>query len=42
MPKMASMLIYGKKDFRNWKADDMETWYAALPDWLSLPDLFKW
>ena len=35
MTKMATMLIYGKNlkknlPLRNQKADDLETWYAAL------------
>ena len=45
MTKMAAMPIYGKKLknllLRNQKADDLETWYAALGAQV-LPNLFKW
>ena len=44
MTKMATMPIYGKnlkKNFRNQKADDLETWWAALGARV-LPRLFKW
>ena len=43
MTKMAAMPIYGKNLknlLRNQKADDLETWYAALGARL-LPNLFK-
>ena len=45
MTKMAAMPICGKKNLknrllRNQKADDLETWYAAL-DARVLPSLFK-
>ena len=43
--KMATMPIYGKTFkillLRNQKADDLETWYAALGAQV-LPSLFKW
>ena len=45
MTKMAAMPIYGKNLkknlLRNQKADDLETWYAALGARV-LPSLFKW
>ena len=45
MTKMAAMPIYGKNLkknllLRNQKADDLETWYAALGAQV-LPSLFK-
>ena len=43
MTKMAAMPIYDKnlkKLLRNQKADDLETWYAALGTRI-LPSLFK-
>ena len=44
MTKMAAMPIYGKNLknllLRNQKADDLETWYAALSARV-LPNLFK-
>ena len=44
MSKMAARLIYGKKIknllLRNQKADDLESWYAALGAQV-LPILFK-
>ena len=43
MIKMAAMPIYGKtlkNLLRNQKADDLETWYAALGARV-LPSLFK-
>ena len=45
MTKMANMFIYGK-NFKNlilWnqKADDLETWYAALVTRVP-PSIFKW
>ena len=41
MTKMAAMSIYGKNLLWNQKADDHQTWYAALGARL-LPSLFKW
>ena len=43
MTKMAAIPIYGKNLknlFQNQKADDLETWYAALAARV-LPSLFK-
>ena len=45
MTKMAAMPMYAKKNFQNlplWnrKADELETWYAALSARV-LPSLFK-
>ena len=45
MTKMAAMPIYGKNlkksSLRNQKADDLESWYAALGTQV-LPNIFKW
>ena len=45
MIKMAATPVYSKNIkkilLRNQKADDLETWYAALGDRV-LPSLFKW
>ena len=45
MTNIAAMLIYVVKTLKNllWnqKADDLESWYAALGNWV-LPSLFKW
>ena len=46
MTKMAAMSMYARKNFQNlllWnrKADELETWYAALSTRV-LPSLFKW
>ena len=45
MTKMAAMALYGKtlKNLlpRNQKADDLESWYAALGTQV-LPNSFKW
>ena len=46
MTKMAAMPLYNGKNlqkscFQNQKADDLETWYAALVTWV-LSKLFKW
>ena len=47
MINIFAMPIYGKNPglfenilLRTWKAEDLETWYAALGT-LALPDLFK-
>ena len=46
MTKMAAMPTYMAKNllkssFQDWKANELETWYAALGT-LALPSLFKW
>ena len=42
MTKMAAMYIYDKNLLlRNQKAEDLDTWYAALGAQV-LPSLFKW
>ena len=41
--QIIKMIAMPFKNFplRTWKAEDLETWYAALGT-LALPDLFKW